>query len=74
MECPKVAVIGAGRMGSAIAYVVAASGRSVTVFDAYPEALQRLRPELDRIAGVTEVATGSVAVSTDLRGQWTLPT
>jgi 3-hydroxybutyryl-CoA dehydrogenase len=47
---PPVAVIGAGRMGTAIAYVFAATGHEVALSDTSATALDRARGELERIA------------------------
>lgn len=43
MEIKKVAVVGAGLMGSGIAQVVATAGFSVSVFDSYEEALPKAK-------------------------------
>ena len=46
MEIHKVAVIGAGTMGSGIAQVAATAGCSVQLFDASPEAITRSQKNL----------------------------
>ncbi|MGP6219736.1 3-hydroxyacyl-CoA dehydrogenase NAD-binding domain-containing protein [Caldiplasma sukawensis] len=43
MEIKKIAVVGAGLMGSGIAQVVATAGFSVSVFDSYEEALPKAK-------------------------------
>ena len=54
MELPHVLVVGAGQMGGGIAQVVAASGRSVSLYDAVPGATDRaretMRKSLERLA------------------------
>jgi 3-hydroxybutyryl-CoA dehydrogenase len=54
MSFERVLVVGAGQMGSGIAQVVAASGRSVALHDPYPgateRALERIRSSLERLA------------------------
>ena len=57
-EISRVSVLGAGLMGHAIAYVMAAHGRTVTVFDSAPGALATLE---DRLADCAR-ATGGPAV------------
>jgi len=42
MEIRDVTVIGAGTMGSGIAQVCAQAGWKTTLFDAYPEGLERV--------------------------------
>ncbi len=48
IEFERVAVIGAGTMGAQIASLAAYSGRSVTLFDAAPDAAQRGRDRAER--------------------------
>jgi 3-hydroxybutyryl-CoA dehydrogenase len=43
MELPHVLVVGAGQMGGGIAQVVAASGRRVSLYDSFPEAVDHAR-------------------------------
>jgi 3-hydroxybutyryl-CoA dehydrogenase len=54
MSFERVLVVGAGQMGSGIAQVVAASGRSVALHDPYPgateRAVERMRSSLERLA------------------------
>ena len=45
MDFPHVLVVGAGQMGSGIAQVVAASGRRVSLYDSFPEALDHARAD-----------------------------
>jgi 3-hydroxybutyryl-CoA dehydrogenase len=55
MRFHHVLVVGAGQMGSGIAQVVAASGRSVSLHDPYPDAIDKglaaMRKSLERLAG-----------------------
>ena len=54
MDFEHVLVVGAGQMGGGIAQVVAASGRHVSLYDAYPGATERglaaMRKSLERLA------------------------
>ncbi|MDX6480092.1 MAG: 3-hydroxybutyryl-CoA dehydrogenase [Gaiellaceae bacterium] len=54
MDFGHVLVVGAGQMGGGIAQVVAASGRRVSLYDAYPGATERglatMRKSLERLA------------------------
>src|SRR6476646_11820043 len=54
MAFEHVLVVGAGQMGGGIAQVVAASGRSVSLHDPYPGAIERglaaMRKSLERLA------------------------
>src|ERR1700755_962169 len=54
MEFEHVLVVGAGQMGGGIAQVVAASGRHVSLHDAYPGATERglatMRKSLEKLA------------------------
>jgi len=54
MRFQHVLVVGAGQMGGGIAQVVAASGRSVSLFDPFPGAVERglqaMRKSLERLA------------------------
>ena len=54
MDFPHVLVVGAGQMGSGIAQVVAASGRRVSLYDAFPEALDHARQTMH--ASLTKLA------------------
>ncbi|CAA9586901.1 MAG: 3-hydroxybutyryl-CoA dehydrogenase; 3-hydroxyacyl-CoA dehydrogenase [uncultured Truepera sp.] len=76
---PKVAVIGAGTMGSGIAQACAVRGLNVTLFDTQAEALQRGLKGMDaslarivRKGGLTEAAKraalGRVKATADLSG------
>ena len=62
MTIERVAVIGAGTMGSGIAHVCALAGLRVTLADADPEALERgfatVGRTLDRQAGKGRITTG----------------
>jgi 3-hydroxybutyryl-CoA dehydrogenase len=57
MVSARIAVIGAGRMGTAIAYVFSAAGHDVAVQDVNPESLARLGAEFRRIAALRREAT-----------------
>ena len=54
MDFEHVLVVGAGQMGGGIAQVVAASGRHVSLYDAYPGAIERglatMRKSLEKLA------------------------
>jgi 3-hydroxybutyryl-CoA dehydrogenase len=54
MDFEHVLVVGAGQMGAGIAQVVAASGRHVSLYDAYPGATERglatMRKSLEKLA------------------------
>ena len=52
MSRPHIAVLGAGRMGTAIAYLFAASGHPVWLHDPDPAALDRADAELARISAL----------------------
>lgn len=55
MRFPHVLVVGAGQMGAGIAQVAAASGRSVSLYDVAPGAVERglagMRTSLEKLAG-----------------------
>jgi 3-hydroxybutyryl-CoA dehydrogenase len=56
MSRMKIAIIGAGRMGKAIAYIFASHGHQVALHDTNPDSLSRLPAEFERIAGLCHEA------------------
>lgn len=61
-----MAVLGAGRMGVGIAYVLAAAGHQVSVQDLDHDALARVNGEIDRIAGLRGDTSSKARVTTEL--------
>jgi 3-hydroxybutyryl-CoA dehydrogenase len=70
MRYATVLVVGAGQMGAGIAQVVAASGRSVSLHDPYPGAVERgfaaMRKSLERLDADVEATLARVTAVDDL--------
>ena len=70
MSAPlQVAVIGAGLMGHGIAWLFAAGGHSVRIYDAHPAALDALPRRLDAIAQLLQAGSdvaGRIVAEADL--------
>lgn len=60
----RIAVVGAGLMGHAIAYALAAAGHRIRVFDRSAEALDSLH---DRLAAITDLLDGRREVAESVR-------
>jgi 3-hydroxybutyryl-CoA dehydrogenase len=68
MNEPVIALVGAGRMGVAIAYVLANAGNEIRLFDTSPTVLARAQHEIARIAALCATAIPRITTHETLQG------